>query len=184
MISNHKILQEVEALKILFKKGGNEVPGMWRCFWPGLSVVAWMTSWPLVLYGYQMMQYELSNKASIGIAASVIIGFLAGVFIMLQVVNSRALYLSIPQSFRETSVLCRFVSTKFRRYLFTYLVSYAVIIVLCSWFVYGAIYSTIGLIISSFSFMIYLNVDLNRYQLTALTSLLVSIKSKETISVE
>jgi len=180
MLTNKQILQEVDHLKVLFKEGGSEIPSMWRCFWPGLTAMVWIVSWPLVLYGYKLVFYDPPDPAPMGIAASVVVGFFAGLFIMLYVVNGRALYLSIPKSFRDTSALCHFISTKARRYLLTYLVSYAVLITLCSWPVYGAIYSTVLFIVSSFGFMIYMNVDLNRYQLTALTSLLESFKSSGT----
>ena len=184
MISNKQILQEVERLKINFKNGDVEVPNMWRCFWPGLSIMVWMVGLPLILYGWKMFLLDPPNVARTAIAASVVIGFAAGLFIMLNVVNARALYLSIPESFRDTSVLCRFISTKFRGYLFTYLIGYATLIVICSLFVYGPICSCILTIVLSFGLMIYMNVDLNRYQLTALTSLLESIKGKETKTVQ
>jgi len=176
MISNKKILQEIDTLKTVFKQGDSEIPTMWACFWPGMMVMAWMIGWPLILYGYKIVYYELPGVAPTIMAAAVVWSFFFGLIIMLQVVNGRALYLSIPHSFRETSVLCRFVSTKFRRYLFTYLVTYAVLIILCSSFVYGGVYSIVGLFVLTFSFMIYMNVDLNRYQLKALTTLLESVK--------
>ncbi|TGN40806.1 conjugal transfer protein TraS [Klebsiella oxytoca] len=180
MITNKQILQEVEVLKSKFKAGESEIPKMWRCFWPGLSMLFWMIAWPLIIYGYKMYFLQVPGKVQTAIVASVAIGFAAGLFIMLNVVNARALYLSIPESFRDTSVLCRFISTKFRGYLFTYLIGYATLIVICSLFVYGPIYSCILTIVLSFGLMIYMNVDLNRYQLTALTSLLESIKGKKT----
>ena len=180
MITNKVILQEIESLKALFNNGESEIASMWQCFWPGLTALVWMVAWPLILYGYKLLSYDLPDPAPMGVAASVVIGFFAGLFIMLYIVNGRALYLSIPKSFRDTSVLCRFISTKARRYLATYLITYATLIVICAFFVYGPIYSCVLLIVSSFGFMIYMNVDLNRYQLTALTSLLESIRSKET----
>ena len=180
MITNKQILQEVEELKFKFKTGETEIPTMWRCLWPGLSVMGLMICLPLVLYGCQMYFFDPPNVARTAIAASVLIGFAAGLFIMLNIVNGRALYLSIPKSFRDTSVLCRFISTKFRGYLMTYIISYAALIVVCSLFVYGPVYSCVLTIVGSFGLMMYMNVDLNRYQLTALTSLLESIKGKET----
>lgn len=179
MITNKQVLQEVEQLKFLFKEGEAEIPTMWQCYWPGLAAMSWMVCWPLMLYGYKFKYFytSLTNEARIGIAASIVIGFFAGLFIMLYIVNGRSLFLSIPKAFRGTSALCRFISTKARNYLMTYMISYAVLIVLCTWPVYGAIYSTVLLIVLSFGFVNYMNVDLNRYQLTALTSLLESLKS-------
>ncbi|HAT1582293.1 conjugal transfer protein TraS [Klebsiella oxytoca] len=180
MITNKQILQEVEDLKLKLKSGETEIPSMWCCFWPGISVLLWMIGWPLIIYGYKMHFLQVPGKAQTAIAVSVAIGFAAGLFIMLNIVNGRALYLSIPKSFRVTSALCRFISTKFRGYLLTYIISYAALIVVCSLFVYGPVYSCVLTIVGSFGLMMYMNVDLNRYQLTALTSLLESIKGKET----
>ncbi|WP_228267447.1 conjugal transfer entry exclusion protein TraS [Klebsiella electrica] len=177
MITNKQILQEVEQLKELFNDGGAEIPPMWQCFWPGLAAMAWMVTWPLILYGYKFLFLELPDAANIGVAASVIIAMVAGLFIMIGIANTRALYLSIPKRFRDNSALCRLLVNKARRYSSTYLVGYAVLIVLFTFPVHGAIYSTVIFILSSFGFMIYMNVDLNRYQLTALTSLLESFKS-------
>lgn len=180
MITNKIILQEVEHLRVLFREGGSEIPSMWQCFWPGLSIMVWMVGWPLAFYGYQFVFYDLPDPASMGMAASVALGFFVGLFIMLGIVNGRALYLSIPKKFRAASMLCRLISTKFRGYLLTYTIGYSALIVICSFFVFGSIYSCVLTIVGSFGLMMYMNVDLNRYQLTALTSLLESIKGKET----
>lgn len=176
MITNKQILYEVEQLKELLNDSGAEIPPMWQCFWPGLFAMAWMVTWPLVLYGYKLMFLDLPDAANIGIAASVAIAMMAGLFIMIGVANTRALYLSIPKIFRDNSTLCQLLVNKARRYALTYLVGYAVLILLFTFSVNGAIFSTVIFVVSSFGFMIYMNVDLNRYQLTALTSLLESFK--------
>ncbi|HHA1672045.1 TPA: conjugal transfer entry exclusion protein TraS [Enterobacter roggenkampii] len=176
MISNQQILSEVEKLKALFSEGATEIPSMWSCFKPGVVAWMWLVLWPISLYSYKFLFVRTSTEVQTGITASVFLGFVAGFFMMIYIANIRAMYLSIPQSFRENSELCRFLVGKAKRYIVTYMTGYAVVIVLCTYPDYGAIYSSVLFVLASFGFMIFLNVDLNRYQLTALTSLLESIR--------
>ena len=176
MITNKQITDEVEHLKTLFKNGETEIPSMFKCFLPGMAAMSWLVLWPLVLYGYKFVFLDLTDAARLGVAASVLFGLIAGLFTMIFIANVRAIYLSIPKSFREKSALCKFIVTKAKAYGLTYMVSYALLIVFCSFLMNGAIYSAVLFVLSSFGFMIFMNVDLNRYQLTALTSLLESIK--------
>lgn len=182
MITNKQILSEVEQLRDLFQEGENEIPSLWKCFYPGLCVMAWLVAWPITFYSYKFYSLDLPSAAQMGVAISVLIAMVAGLFIMLYIANGRALYLSIPQKFRKDSFLCQFIVTKAKRYGVSYLIWYAVLIVLCAYPTYGAIYSTVLFILSSFGFMVFMNVDLNRYQLTALTSLLESMKSSSASS--
>lgn len=177
MITNKQIFNEVEQLKVLFKNEEAEIPSIWKCFWPGLGVMAWLVFWPVVFYSYKFYFLELPSAAQMGVAESVFIAMIVGLFIMIYIANLRSLYFSIPGSFRKESVLCKFVVSKVKRYGQVYLTGYALLIVICTYPIYGAIYSTVLFVLSSFGFMIFISVDLNRYQLTALTSLLQSIKS-------
>lgn len=176
MISNKQILSEVEELKKVFNGGNTEIPSMWACFKPGIAALTWLVIWPMVLYGWKLSIPGLPSSAKDGVASSVLLGMIAGFAMMMYISNIRAMYLSIPQSFRENSELCRFLVGKAKRYIVTYMTGYAVVIVLCTYPDYGAIYSSVLFVMASFGFMIFLNVDLNRYQLTALTSLLESIR--------
>lgn len=51
--------------------------------------------WPIAMFSYKLFFVELPNAAQMGIAASVLVAFVAGLFMMLYIVNFRALYLSI-----------------------------------------------------------------------------------------
>ncbi len=59
-----------------------------------------------------------------GIAASVLVAFVAGLFMMLYIVNFRALYLSIPDTYRKQSALCQFIVGKAKFYCRVYLLTY------------------------------------------------------------
>nr|AVI43399.1 hypothetical protein [Klebsiella pneumoniae] len=67
---------------------------------------------------------ELPNAAQMGIAASVLVAFVAGLFMMLYIVNFRALYLSIPDTYRKQSALCQFIVGKAKFYCRVYLLTY------------------------------------------------------------
>lgn len=71
-----------------------------------------------------------------GIAASVLVAFVAGLFMMLYIVNFRALYLSIPDTYRKQSALCQFIVGKAKFYCRVYLLTY-VLIISCTYPVYG-----------------------------------------------
>ena len=179
MITNKQILTEVEQLSRLFKGGEAEIPSMWTCFWPGLAAMFWLLLWPIALFSYKSFCVELPNAAQIGIAASVLVAFVAGLFMMLYIVNSRALYLSIPEAYRKKSELCLFIVGKAKFYCRIYLLTYAILIIAFTYPDYGSIYSTVLFVFFSFGLMQYVNVDLSRYQLTALTSLLETIKTSK-----
>nr|WP_256123541.1 hypothetical protein [Klebsiella pneumoniae] len=112
MITNKQILTEVEQLSRLFKDGEADIPSMWNCFWPGLAAMFWLLLWPIAMFSYKLFFVELPNAAQMGIAASVLVAFVAGLFMMLYIVNFRALYLSIPDTYRKQSALCQFIVGK------------------------------------------------------------------------
>ena len=93
MITNKQILTEVEQLSRLFKDGEADIPSMWNCFWPGLAAMFWLLLWPIAMFSYKLFFVELPNAAQMGIAASVLVAFVAGLFMMLYIVNFRALYI-------------------------------------------------------------------------------------------
>ena len=179
MITNKHILTEVEQLSRLFKDGEADIPSMWNCFWPGLAAMFWLLLWPIAMFSYKLFFVELPNAAQMGIAASVLVAFVAGLFMMLYIVNFRALYLSIPDTYRKQSALCQFIVGKAKFYCRVYLLTYVFLIISCTYPVYGAIYSTVLFICFSFCLMQIVNVDLSRYQLTALTSLLETFKTSK-----
>jgi uncharacterized membrane-anchored protein len=93
---------------------------------------------------------RITNAAQMGIAASVLVAFVAGLFMMLYIVNFRALYLSIPDTYRKQSALCQFIVGKAKFYCRVYLLTYVFLIISCTYPVYGAIYSTVLFIVSHF----------------------------------
>lgn len=124
MITNKQILTEVEQLSRSFKDGEADIPSMWNCFWPGLAAMFWLLLWPIAMFSYKLFFVELPNAAQMGIAASVLVAFVAGLFMMLYIVNFRALYLSIPDTYRKQSALCQFIVGKAKFYCRVYLLTY------------------------------------------------------------
>lgn len=129
MITNKQILTEVEQLSRLFKDGEADIPSMWNCFWPGLAAMFWLLLWPIAMFSYKLFFVELPNAAQMGIAASVLVAFVAGLFMMLYIVNFRALYLSIPDTYRKQSALCQFIVGKAKFYCRVYLLTYVFLII-------------------------------------------------------
>nr|AVI43440.1 hypothetical protein [Klebsiella pneumoniae] len=89
-----------------------------------LAAMFWLLLWPIAMFSYKLFFVELPNAAQMGIAASVLVAFVAGLFMMLYIVNFRALYLSIPDTYRKQSALCQFIVGKAKFYCRVYLLTY------------------------------------------------------------
>ena len=89
------------------------------------------------------------------------------------------LFLSLPQSFREKSLFFGFLAKKCRIYG---VVVFVIFSCLAFFSAYNAINAVVFIVITGFSLLLtimVMNIDLGRYQLATLTSVIESVKSKE-----
>lgn len=170
----HKIIQsEIDELKQILVHKDLEIPSFWRCIWPGLVCMVWF-----LLSSY--LSYWLSDYASglEKIAAMVFAGAI-GVFSIVIIANTRSHFLSLPESFRRESKFFNYLTVKCKAYGV-----FILIIFPCLAFYFSSIHlnAIVFSVITFFSIlvtMMVMNIDLGRYQLATLTSVIESVKSKE-----
>lgn len=168
-INNRIILQEVAELKKILSEGGAEIPSFWACLWPGLVMVAWNTLCAIISVDNDYLSSKYIFRVMI---------FPVGVsfMILLGVASARSLFLSVPRSFRVNSNAYHFVNRKITAYAFIYMLVNLLLACFNRVF-YGAPFPFAFMtILATVFFVIVMNLDFGRYQLTALTSLLQSIK--------
>lgn len=169
----HKIIQgEIEELKQVLAQQNLEIPSFWRCIWPGLACMLWF-----LLSSY--LSYGLSDYASgfDRITAMIFAGAM-GFFSIVVIANTRSHFLSLPQSFRRKSKFFSYLSRKCKAYC-----AFIMTLFPCLAFYFSSIhFNALAFSVITFFCMIVtimvMNIDLGRYQLTTLTSLIESVKSK------
>ncbi|HDS6410578.1 TPA: hypothetical protein QHZ98_003371 [Klebsiella oxytoca] len=167
----HQIIQsEIEELKQILAHQDLEIPSFWRCIWPGLVCMLWF-----LLTSY--LSYWLSDYASglERIAAMVFAGAM-GFFSIVLIANTRAHFLSLPQSFRKKSKFFGYLSGKCKAYGVFILVLFP-----CLAFYFSSIHlNAIAFSVITFFCMIVtvmvMNIDLGRYQLATLTSVIEAVR--------
>ncbi|EKS7429292.1 hypothetical protein QCK43_004110 [Enterobacter cancerogenus] len=169
----HKIIQgEIEELKLILTEKDLTIPSFWSCIWPGLICMFWFLLSSYFSYGVSDLSTDLDRTASMIFAAVV------GVFSIIATANTRSLFLSLPESFRKRSLFFGFLAKKCRAYgvaIFT-------IFPCLSFFsAYNGINVVVFIVVTGFSLLLTLmvmNIDLGRYQLATLTSVIESVRNK------
>lgn len=169
----HKIIQsEIEELKHVLTHQELEIPSFWHCIWPGLVCMLWF-----LLSSY--LSYWLSDYASglEKITAMVFSGAM-GFFSIVVIANTRSHFLSLPKSFRRESKFFNYLSVKCKAYgifilfLFPFLAFY---------FASSHLNAIAFSVVTFFSIILtvmVMNIDLGRYQLATLTSVIGSFRRK------
>lgn len=170
----HKIIQsEIEELKQILAHKDLEIPSFWRCIWPGLVCMLWF-----LLSSY--LSYWLSDYASglERIIAMVFAGAI-GFFSIVVIANTRSHFLSLPESFRRESKFFNYLAVKCQAYGI-----FILIIFPCLAFYFSSIHmNAIAFsVITFFTILVtvmVMNIDLGRYQLATLTSVIELVRNKE-----
>ena len=105
MMNNKTLIKEVDELKDVLSKGDAEIPSFWVCMWPGLCLVIWNIFCALI--SVRSEYYDVKYIFWVLIFPGAV-----GLILLLGVANARSLFLSVPKSFREKSVIYRFFSKK------------------------------------------------------------------------
>lgn len=178
MLTHQIIQREVEELKQILTHEDLEIPSFWRCIWPGLVCMLWFLLSSYLSYGMNEYVSSLDRLGSMIFAAAI------GVFSTIAIANTRALFLSLPESFRKESEFFNFLSKKCKVYGLTILLMFTCFAFMTSfigWNIVSFFVLTIfGIVVS----IMVMNVDLGRYQLSTFTSVLESVRGKETKSAQ
>lgn len=175
----HKIIQgEIEELKQILAHQDLEIPPFWRCIWPGLVCMLWFLLSSYLSYWSSDFATGLDKIASMVFAGGV------GVFSIIATANIRSLFLSLPESFRKKSLFFGFLAKKCKVYGVVVFVTFACLAFLSA---YNGINAVVFIVVTGFSLLLtimVMNIDLGRYQLATLTSVIESVRSKDSKSVQ
>lgn len=169
----HQIIQsEIEELKNTLAQKDLEIPSFWHCVWPGLVCMLWFLSSSYFSYWLSDYATGLDRIASMVFAGAI------GVFSIIATANIRSLFLSLPAPFRKKSLFFGFLAKKCKVYG-------AVIFIIFSCFSFffarNGINAAIFIVVTGFSLLLtimIMNLDLGRYQLATLTSVIESLRCK------
>lgn len=168
----HQVIQkEIRELRELFNHETIVVPSVWECVRPGILTMLWMAAVPAIT------GYAFSDRSTLWFTSP--LSFVITLFFMLCTANSRALYLSIPESFRKKSLIFKFLGDKLRAYYVVYSALYIIAVIACGASGLGGVWSFVWAISSAFLFVFGLNFDLSRYQLSALSDLIIAVKESK-----
>lgn len=173
MITNKIIREEVDELKTLMSQEELNIPSFWSCIWPGFVCMIWFLLSSYMSYGISEFSTSMDRSASMVFAG------VMGVFSIIVIANTRAIFLSVPESFRKKSVFFRLLSKKCKCYGMVILITFT-----CSSFYFSKnhIFALEFMISTGFCFLltiIIMNVDLGRYQLATLTSVIETFKKSK-----
>lgn len=170
MITKKIIKDEIEELKYSLSHGEAEIPSFWSCLWPGLIIFGWNVICAIISVDYNYI-------AGRYIFWVVVFPGAVGLIVLLGVASARSLFLSVPKSFRIQSIMYRFFSKK----IATYALVYMMVIILLA--IYNRVFNDspfpfgFMVLFMTILFGIVMNLDVSRYQLSALTTLIESFKS-------
>ncbi|MCE9902119.1 conjugal transfer protein TraS [Hafnia paralvei] len=174
MITHKIIQQETEELKQILKQGDLEVPSMWTCLWPGLVVALWLLVCLLLSFNSSLFVRDFKG---FDILVPLAFCCFMGLMITLGTANARGTYLSVPSGFRQKSQLYAFFGKKIKQYALVY-------IVVMGGMPYLLLFLGLGLILYAFIGMFFtvimgfiLSIDISRYQLSMLSSVINACKS-------
>lgn len=175
----HQIIQsEIEELKQILTHKDLTIPTFWNCIWPGLICMLWFLLSSYFSYWQNDLTSALDKMAAMVFAVAM------SFFSIVIIANARGLFLSLPESFRRESVFFKYLSVKCKSYGIFILFLFSCLAFTFSHYNVNAI---VFCVITGFSIILtimMMNIDLGRYQLATLTSVIESVRGKETKSVQ
>ncbi|QIP58262.1 conjugal transfer protein TraS [Hafnia alvei] len=170
MITNKIIQEEIEEIKQILKQGDLEIPSMWTCLWPGLGVALWLLMCSYL--GNCLSSYNDWDKLT-----SIVFSIFLGLLITIGSASGRASFLSIPNSFRKRSQAYKFFGSKIKKYTLSYMFVMGGILILTSALSMGDAWGvSLGFVFSIAIYFIF-HIDMGRYQLSMLSSVINACKS-------
>ncbi|EGV2901667.1 conjugal transfer entry exclusion protein TraS [Salmonella enterica] len=170
MITHYDVKMETQLLKRVLVAEGINIPSLLQVMRPGLCVFLWMIAWPTFI---RLCLNKLDVRdAGVDICFSGVMGFI----LFVGITNAMLLYYAVPNSFRKSSKLVRFMYSKGCAYIFSFLVVFTLVALLLNSFLYS-----FTLIVLFIAFFIIYVIDLSRYKLSAVVALIQSFR-KEPVS--
>ncbi len=169
MITHYDIKMEMQKLKEVLSVEGVNIPSLLQVIKPGTYVFLWVLLWPTFL---RLVSVE-SDVRDVGfdICASGMMGFL----LFVAITNGMMLYLAIPDSFRKDSKIINFMYSKSKTYILLFLIVFSMVS-----FMHSILY-VFALMITFILFFLVYTIDINRYNLSAIVSV-IGLFKKESVS--
>lgn len=169
----HRIIQgEIEELKQILAHKDLEIPPFWHCVWPGLVCMLWFLS--SSYFSYWQNEYATALDKM----AAMIFALAMSVFSVVTISNIRGLFLSLPVSFRKKSIIFKCLSIKCRVYGVFILILFSCFAFTFSYYTVNAIVFCVVTGFCNILIIMVMNIDLGRYQLATLTSVIELFKGK------
>ncbi len=169
MITHYDIKMEMQKLKEVLSVEGVNIPSLLQVIKPGTYVFLWVLLWPTFL---RLVSVK-SDVRDVGfdICASGMMGFL----LFVAITNGMMLYLAIPDSFRKDSKIINFMYSKSKTYILLFLTVFSMVS-----FMHSILY-VFALMITFILFFLVYTIDINRYNLSAIASV-IGLFKKESVS--
>ncbi|EJZ3065835.1 TPA: conjugal transfer entry exclusion protein TraS [Escherichia coli] len=169
MITHYDIKMEMQKLKEVLSVEGVNIPSLLQVIKPGTYVFLWVLLWPTFL---RLVSVK-SDVRDVGfdICASGMMGFL----LFVAITNGMMLYLAIPDSFRKDSKIINFMYSKSKTYILFFLIVFSMVS-----FMHSILY-VFALMITFILFFLVYTIDINRYNLSAIASV-IGLFKKESVS--
>lgn len=174
MITNKIIQQETEELKQILKQGDLEIPTMWTCIWPGLGITLWLLLCVLLSLNSGLI---VSARQGSELEVPLFFCVFMGLMITLGTANARGSYLAVPFGFRQKSQLYAFFGRKIKQYALVYMLMMGGMPFLLLFLGLNlSIYALVGIFFTVFMGFVF-SIDIGRYQLSMLSSIINACKS-------
>ncbi|WP_094029426.1 conjugal transfer entry exclusion protein TraS [Escherichia coli] len=169
MITHYDIKMEMQKLKEVLSVEGVNTPSLLQVIKPGTYVFLWVLLWPTFL---RLVSVKSDVRdVGFGICASGMMGFL----LFVAITNGMMLYLAIPDSFRKDSKIINFMYSKSKTYILLFLIVFSMVS-----FMHSILY-VFALMITFILFFLVYTIDINRYNLSAIASV-IGLFKKESVS--
>lgn len=173
MITHYDIKMEMQKLKEVLSVEGVNIPSLLQVIKPGTYVFLWVLLWPTFL--------RLVSVKSDGRDVGLSVGFdicasgMMGLLLFVAITNGMMLYLAIPDSFRKNSKIINFMYSKSKTYILLFLIVFSMVS-----FMHSILY-VFALMITFILFFLVYTIDINRYNLSAIASV-IGLFKKESVS--
>ena len=159
----------MQKLKEVLSVEGVNIPSLLQVIKPGPYVFLWVLLWPTFL---RLVSVKSDVRDVVfDICASGMMGFL----LFVAITNGMMLYLAIPDSFRKDSKIINFMYSKSKTYILLFLIVFSMVS-----FMHSILY-VFALMITFILFFLVYTIDINRYNLSAIASV-IGLFKKESVS--
>lgn len=169
MITHYDIKMEMQKLKEVLSVEGVNIPSLLQVIKPGTYVFLWVLLWPTFL---RLVSVK-SDVRDVGF--DICAGGMMGFLLFVAITNGMMLYLAIPDSFRKDSKIINFMYSKSKTYILLFLIVFSMVS-----FMHSILY-VFALMITFILFFLVYTIDINRYNLSAIASV-IGLFKKESVS--